>query len=118
MKPPRRTASALALIVTLLGASTVASFHALYHPICIAHHHDCGEGPTLKTCCCGDEQSAQSDSTPSLARVEFGVDLTAVPVVLETVAIVLTPHVPFTIDASPPHRVALDLPTFFSSLLI
>jgi hypothetical protein len=37
---------------------------------------------------------------------------------METVVVPFIPRVAFDVDASPPHRAALDLPTFFSFFLI
>jgi hypothetical protein len=114
----RKALSAIALAVTTLGMATVPAFAFASHPTCTAKHHDCGKAPTITTCCCGDEQSSQTDSTPGRPRVEVHANVTAVPVGVDVLDLVTSAHALVAARTAPPHQSRVDLPTLFASLLI
>jgi hypothetical protein len=105
--------------VAILGTTTVQAFAIAGHPTCTAKHHECGQAPTIAKCCCGDEQSSPSDSTPVQSRVDARADLAPIATVgILAAAPSITPHVPLAIQTSPPHQYLVDLPTLFASFLI
>jgi len=110
--------SAIALLVAMTGATAVAAFAPLIHPICASRQHDCGKTPEIVTCCCGDEQAPPTKSTAVQSRVEVRADLLSMAAVMSAVPVATTPHAFITVHTSPPHRCRVDLPTLFSSLLI
>jgi hypothetical protein len=87
------------------------------HPICAARQHDCGKGPTIQACCCGD-QSSTSDQTAPSARVTVNVTLLPVVAVAANMFVKVSTHA-FTHAVVPPPRSSpVDLRTLFASLLI
>jgi len=118
VKSGRIGLSAIVLLVAITGATTVPAFAGLTHPVCASRHHDCGDTAKVSECCCGDAQASQTDSTPVQSRTEFRADLSSMTAVSSAVPVALPPHAVTTVHTSPPHRSHIDLPTFFSSLLI
>ena len=102
----------------MLGMATAPAFALAGHPTCTAKHHDCGKAPSITTCCCGDEQSSPTDSTPSQSRVDVRANFTAVPVGVDMLEVATPVHVLVAVHTSPPHQYLVDLPTLFASLLI
>jgi hypothetical protein len=114
-----RFMSAMALLVAVLGASTIPAFALMSHPTCTAKHHECGRTPAIAKCCCGDEQSSPSNSTPAQSHVDVRADFAPIATVgILAAAPATAPHVPLAIKTSPPHQYLVDLPTLFASLLI
>lgn len=110
--------STIGLVVAILGMATVPAFAGISHQACTAKQHDCGKTPTLTTCCCGDGQSSQTDSTPVQSRVEVRADLWSMPPLTSADHVVSSLIALAAVHTSPPHRYLIDLPTLFSSFLI
>jgi hypothetical protein len=96
----------------------VPAFVGLIHPVCAAKQHDCGTTPKMSTCCCGDEQSGQTESTPGQSRVELRATFSLIAAVPSAIHVAPTPQTVHIGHSAPPHYSAVDLPTLFSSLLI
>jgi hypothetical protein len=108
----------LVLTISVLTTATIPAFAGQVHPLCTAKHHDCGEAPTIRPCCCGGQDNASDQGGP----VESTVRLTApaMPVVADLTFVVPSDvfHA-FDRPYSGPTRAApRDLPTLFASLLI
>jgi hypothetical protein len=84
--------------------------------MCAAEHHGCGNGPTIKPCCCGHGTSDQAG--PTVARVTFNGTLRPVATVAADMFVPGSPHAFARSNASPPRSSPVDLPTLFACLLI
>jgi hypothetical protein len=118
VKSVRRVLSTVVVLAAVIGGATIPAFAGIAHPVCAAKQHDCGATPKVSKCCCGDEQTSPTDSTPVQPRVEIGAPLSSMPAVLAIVHLTMTPHAVHTGYLAPPHPATVDLPTLFSSLLI
>ena len=118
MNSVRRSLSAVIVLAAIIGGATVPAFAGLTHPVCTSKHHDCGATPKIAKCCCGDEQSAQTQSTPGQSRVELRATFALIAAVPSAIHVAWTPHSAHSGHSAPPHYPGVDLPTLFSSLLI
>jgi hypothetical protein len=108
--------SAVSLVVALVGSAALSAFGGV-HPICAAKQHDCGSGPRIQACCCGD-QSSTSDQTAPSAKVTLNATLLPVAAVAAHMFVPVSKHA-FTHALAPrPRSSPVDLPTLFASLLI
>jgi hypothetical protein len=108
---------AFSLVLALIG-STASAFVADARPICPVEHHDCGESPTIKPCCCD-----QTNSTDQTGPIADRVTVSAVPT--HTVAAifvdVVTPTPTLAVvhaQDSPPRATQFDLQSLFSIFLV
>ena len=110
--------SAPVLMFAIITAAIVPAFAGQAHPVCTVKHHDCGEAPTIRSCCCGDQDTASNQGGPVESKVQLTAPSMTVVADLTFVAPsdIVRPHDrPYsgTTRAAP-----LDLPTLFASLLI
>jgi hypothetical protein len=117
VKSVRTLLSALSVVVALIGSASVSAFVTGAHPICTAKQHDCGTGPKIQACCCGD-QSNTSDQTAPTAKVMVSVTLLPVAAVTANTFVPVSTHAFTPAQAPPPRSSPADLPTLFASLLI
>ena len=118
VKSVRTCFSAFSLVLALIGSTTASAFVAAAHPICTVKHHDCGESPTIKQCCC--DQTNSSDQTgPIAARVTVSAE--PIHMVAAIFADVVTPTPTLAVvhaQDSPPRATQFDLQSLFSIFLI
>jgi hypothetical protein len=114
----RTSLSAIGLVVALVGSTSTSAFMLAVHPVCTAEHHDCGKGPTIRPCCCGDQHSLSDQTGPTAAKVTFNGTLRPVTTVAADVLVPDSPLAFARATASPPRSSPVDLPTLFASLLI
>ncbi len=114
-----RTAfSALALIVALIGVSTMPAYAGQVRPGCTpaATTHDCCKTPVLRACC-ADRSDTSRQGAPAQSKVQVNPNLTAAPAIfIVDLASSVRPTVrpeSTSLRAGP-----LDLPTLLSTLLI
>ena len=109
--------SAIALVVTLVAAtsSTLIAFGA-QHEVC-AMHHECDQAPRITQCCCGHATDA-SQGGPVESRVQLTVDLSPLPVSLTAGIFADTSGTGLQTHTSPPSVFPPDLATRFAPLLI
>jgi len=118
VKSVRTSLSAISMVLALIGSSSVSAFIAAAHPICTVKHHDCGDAPTIKPCCCGDQSNLSDQSGPTTEKVTFSTTLLPVAVVAAArIVPTSTPGLTHS-QLSPPRSSSVDLPTLFATLLI
>jgi hypothetical protein len=118
VKSVRSSLSAIIVIVALAGSTGLSAFLPLIHPACTAMHHDCGQAPTLKACCCGDQSNISDRIGPTVAKVTCRVTLVRVAAVATDIVVPASPHAFTATHASPPRSSPVDRPTLFATLLI
>ena len=116
----RRVASALALIVALIGASIVPVYAGTARAQCAGSaanaEHACCKTPIL-TACCTDRSDTSTQGGPTPAKFQVTPGFSAAPAIF---FVDLRNAVRSTgaIQPTPPRAGPLDLPTLLSSLLI
>jgi len=110
--------SAMTLLVILMATAVVPAIPGSGHPFCTAKHHDCGEGPLIKSCCCGDQDSASNQNARIQAKVRLSRDLAPVSVIFAADVIPLDNDRLLAATASLPRVPTVDRPTLFANLLI
>jgi len=118
VKSFRTSLSAISLVLAVIGSSSVSAFIAAAHPICAVKHHDCGNAPTIKPCCCGDQSNISDQAGPTTAKVTFSATLHPVAVVVAAEFVPIPTRAFISAQFSPPRSSPVDLPTLFASLLI
>jgi hypothetical protein len=119
VKSVRPYITAIGLVITLLGSTSLSAFAAAAHPVCTVKDHDCGKQATIEPWCCGDASNTSDPAGPIVTKVT----ITATPASVATLfAAIVTPTLMHTAvvraEASPPRAAPVDLPTLFASLLI
>ena len=114
----QRALSSIVVLAAIIGGASVPAFAGMIHPVCVSKHHECGATPKISKCCCGDEQSAQTESTPGQSRVDLRATFSCIAAVSTAIQVALTPHTVHTGGSTPPHNSSVGLPILFSSLLI
>ena len=118
VKSVRTSLSAIIVIVALAGLTGLSAFLPLIHPVCTAMHHDCGQAPTLKACCCGDQSNISDRIGPTAAKVTCRVTLIRVATVVADIAGLASQHAFTTAHASLPRSSSVDRSTLVATLLI
>jgi hypothetical protein len=119
VKSLRPAFAALALVVALVGVSTVPAYAGPAREGCapaVKGAHDCCKTPVLKACC-SDRSDASRQGAPAESKVQVNPNLTAAPAIF---VVDLASNVrPIVRPQSTPLRAGpLDLPTLLSTLLI
>lgn len=115
----RAKVSAIALIMTMLAMTSADVLGAQgRYDMCTARQHDCGTTAKIARCCCGSQNDSSRSPAPVEARAQIAPDVTAVPIVVSTAALLSPDTRTSQIESSPPPLPHADLPTLFASLLI
>ena len=110
--------SALVLTLSVITTVTMPAFAGQVHPVCTLSHHDCGKAPTIRPCCCGEQDNSSNQGGPVESKVQLSAP--SMPLVAD-LTFVLRSDIfrPFDRPYSGTTRAApRDLPTLFASLLI
>jgi len=111
--------SALALIVTTLVTTGAGVLGAPgRYDMCTAKQHDCGATAKIARCCCAGQNDSSRSPGPVEARTQIAPDVTVVPIVVSTAALMSADTRMSPVQSSPPPPPHADLPTLFASLLI
>ena len=108
----------MTLLVVLMATAIVPAITGSGHPFCTAKHHDCGEGPLIKSCCCGDQDSASNQNARIQAKVRLSRDEAPVSLILAADVIPRDNERLLAPTAAPPRAPTVDRPTLFANLLI
>jgi hypothetical protein len=108
----------MTLLVVLMATAVVPAIADYGHAFCTAKHHGCGEGPLIKSCCCGDQDSASNQNARIQAKVRLSRDVAPVSVIFVADVIPQDNDALLAAKASPPRPPTVDRPTLFASLLI
>jgi hypothetical protein len=118
VKSVRTVFSAFALIVALIGVSTVPAYAGPARPGCVSAvrgAHDCCKTPVLKACC-PDRSDTSNQRAPAQSKVQVNPNFAAAPAIFVVdLALVVR-----SVAAERTHTRAGpgDLPTLLSTLLI
>ena len=111
--------SAIALIVATLAAGGAGVLGAQgRYDMCTAKQHDCGTTAKIARCCCAGQNDSSRSPGPVEARTQIAPDVTVVPIVVSTAALMSADTRTSPVQTSPPLLPHADLPTLFASLLI
>ena len=118
VKSLRTVFSAFALIVALIGVSTVPAYAGPVRPSCVPAvkgAHDCCKTPVLKACC-PDRSDTSNQGAPAQSKVQVTPNFTAAPAmfVADLALVVRSVAAEQTHTRGGPG----DLPTLLSTLLI
>ena len=118
MKSLRTAFSVLALVVALIGVTTMPAYAGQGRPGCTPAPtaHSCCKTPILKACC-SDPSDTSSQGAPAQSKVQLNPNLAAAPAIF---VVDLASSVRSTVrpQSTPLRAGPLDLPTLLSTLLI